>query len=157
MLVGEHDLARRHMETSIRLNRNDAFVVLNGAFCSQYLGDLEAAAKWREKLVRVDPLLSAVTREVLFDNDYMTRRYADAIGLFRTWHRPPVHIYGELAAACAQLGRMEDAQVAVAEFEQRKPAGYDFAAVAKAHARMCARREDAEHWLGGYRKAGLLA
>jgi hypothetical protein len=93
----------------------------------------------------------------LFDNDYMTRRYANAVENFRMWQRPPVHMYSELAAACAQLGHMEDARVAVAEFELRKPAGYDFAVVARAHARMCAKHEDAEHWLEGYRKAGLLA
>ncbi len=35
------------------------------------------------------------------------------------------------------------------------PHGYDFAEVAHVHARMCARQEKGDHWLEGYRKAGL--
>ncbi len=35
------------------------------------------------------------------------------------------------------------------------PHGYDFAEVAHVHARMCARQEEGDHWLEGYRKAGL--
>lgn len=34
------------------------------------------------------------------------------------------------------------------------PTGYDVAKATKAHIRMMKRREDVEHWLEGYRKAG---
>ena len=61
---------------------------------------------------------------------------------------------GTLAALKAH--RMEDASAAAAEFERLRPDGYDFAEFAHAHVRMCGRPEDREHWLEGYRKAGLL-
>jgi TolB-like protein len=156
-MIGNHDLTRRHIERAIALNPNDLVVVRFAGQILAYLGEHGDALKWLGRYLRLDPYFADGVRETLFDTYYMARRHEDAITSFRGWANPPPHMSCELAAACAQLGRMEDAQVAVAEFERAKPAGYDFAAVSKAHARMCARREDAEHWLEGYRKAGLLA
>ncbi len=58
--------------------------------------------------------------------------------------------------AALKAHRMEDARAAAAEFERLRPDGYDFAEVARFHGQMCAHTEDREHWLEGYRKAGLL-
>ncbi len=57
--------------------------------------------------------------------------------------------------AALKAHRMEDARAAAAEFERVRPDGYDFAEVAKIHGQMRARPEDRDHWLEGYRKAGL--
>ena len=155
IMVGEHDFARRHIERAIAQNPNDINVLRNSAAIYAYLGDHEAAMKWHDRHLRREPLFPDRTREILFDTYYMARRYDDAISLFRSWRKPPVHMYCELAAACGQLGRMEEARAAIAEFERMKPPDYDFTQVARAHARMCARQEDADRWLEGYRKAGL--
>ena len=85
----------------------------------------------------------------------MARRYDEAIKVFHGWRNPPPHMYAEFGAACAQLNRMDEARAAIARFEQTRPRGFDAAEVARAHARMCARMEDREHWLDGYRKVGL--
>jgi hypothetical protein len=50
---------------------------------------------------------------------------------------------------------MDEARAAVAEFEKRKPDAYDLGAFLRTHVRMCARREEADRWREGYRKAGL--
>ncbi len=155
LMVGDHSLARRYFEKAVALNPNDIVVIRFAPQILAYLGDHDEALKWNRKYLRVDPHFADAHREALFDTYYMTRRYEDAILLFRGWRSPPIHMHCELAAAYAQLGRMEDARAAVAEFERLKPAGYEFAAFARAHARMCARPEDAAHWLDGYRKAGL--
>ena len=61
-----------------------------------------------------------------------------------------------LAACYVQLGRMTEAQEAVANYEREKPADADFPRYAAAHCRLCLRQEDADHWMEGYRKAGLI-
>ena len=63
---------------------------------------------------------------------------------------------GILAACYAQLGRMEEARHAAKLFEEGRPADSNFSFYASAHARLCKNREDADHWLEGYRKAGLI-
>ena len=154
-MIGNHDLARRHIEKAIALNPNDITVIRFAEQILAYLGDHVEALKWNSKYLRLDPHFAEGVRETLFDTYYMTRRYEDAIASFQGWPNPPPHMYCELAAGYAQLGRMDDARAAVAEFERIRPAGYDFAMVSRAHARMCRRQKDADHWLEGYRKAGI--
>ncbi|MDX1440291.1 MAG: hypothetical protein R3284_10360 [Rubricoccaceae bacterium] len=64
-------------------------------------------------------------------------------------------MYSALAAAYAQLGRMDEARSAITQLELRKPDGFDPVQVIRTHAGMCARVEDRNHWLEGYRKAGF--
>ena len=45
---------------------------------------------------------------------------------------------------------------AAATFNERRPKDSDFSFYAAAHARLCKQPEEAEHWLKGYRKAGLI-
>ncbi len=154
-LIGDHDLARRHIERAIALNPNDITVIRFAGQILAYLGDQAEALKWIGKYLRFDPHFAEGVRETLFDIYYMTRRYEDAIESFLGWRDPPPHMVCELAAAYAQLDRMNEARAAVAEFEKKKPAGYDFGAFLRAHVRMCARAEEAERWREGYCKAGL--
>jgi hypothetical protein len=50
---------------------------------------------------------------------------------------------------------MEEARAAIAQLKRTKPDGFDPIQVIGAHIRMCARLEDRNHWLEGYRKAGF--
>ena len=91
----------------------------------------------------------------MFDANYMARRYDEAIALFRGWPFPPPHMYSELAAAYAQLDRMDEARAALERFYRATPEEFDIAQGKRDHFNMCAHQEDADHWLEGYRKAGL--
>lgn len=93
--------------------------------------------------------------ETLAEASYMLRDYARAIEIYKRWHNPPLHIYVPLAVNYAQLGRMDEARGAIAQFEDKRPDHADFANYAVTHVRMCKRPEDAEHWLEGYRKVGF--
>jgi len=121
-----------------------------------YLGNLDEALKRIAVYQRNSPLHFEASREVLVDVFYMAHRYQDAIEAFQSWRDPPIHMWCELAAAHAQIGQMNESRAAVATFENSKPEGYDVATFCRVHARMCRRPEDAEHWLEGYRKAGLI-
>ena len=153
--VGEHDLARRHVARAISLNPNDAPIMWSCGLALAYLGDHDEALQWHQKALRVDPYFADGFREGMFDANYMARRYDEAIALFRGWPGPPPHMYSELAAAYAQLDRMDEARAALERFYRSTPEEFDIAQGKRDHFNMCAHQEDADHWLEGYRKAGL--
>jgi adenylate cyclase len=156
-MVGEPDLARRHIEIAIKLNPNSYVVMRFAAYVFAALGDHEEGLRWLNRLSRHDPAVSSgdAHREGYFDLFYMARRYEDAIEAFRGWRNPQPHMYLELAAAFAQVDRIDDVRTTMAQFERIRPEGFDAVKVAHSQARTCARQEDADHWLEGYRKAGL--
>ena len=48
-----------------------------------------------------------------------------------------------------------EAHAAFERYERLRPPDADFAYYLAAHVRLCMRQEDADHWVEGYRKAGL--
>ena len=66
ILVGEHDLARQHIEKAIRLNSNDYNVMNFYGIVSGYLGEHEKGLMWKHKVSRHDPLSGDSYREVFF-------------------------------------------------------------------------------------------
>jgi adenylate cyclase len=155
LMMCEHDLARRHIERAISLNPNDGEVMASAAFVLTYLGDHDEGLRWDRVRWRHDPISADGHRENTFDILYMARRYEDAIGAVRGWRNPPIQLHAELAAAYAQNGQPEKAKAALETYLRDLPEGYDIAAMFRQQLRMCAKPEDAEHWLEGYRKAGL--
>jgi hypothetical protein len=59
------------------------------------------------------------------------------------------------AAALAQLGRISEAEAEARRFEAMRPEDWDTTEIMHAYRRMCARSEDGDRWLEGFRKAGL--
>ncbi len=155
IMVGEHDLARRHIERAIKLNPNDYYVMISAALVLAYLGDHGEGLNWIRRLLRHDPNVGKAVQEIIFDVYYMARRYEDAIESIKGWRDPPPHVLAEISAAYAQADRMDDARATLAMYIKTRPAGDTGAEFAHAHVRMCARPEDHDHWLEGYRKAGL--
>jgi TolB-like protein/Flp pilus assembly protein TadD len=155
LICGEHDLARRHIERAIALNPNDPYVALRAGVVEPYLGNHADALRWMRTGMRLDPHFPDPHRENLFDAFYMARDYEQAVRVAREWPNPPHHIYAVLAAVYAQLGRMDEARDAVAMYQRERPKNSEFASLLAAHLKMCARQEDADHWLEGYRKAGF--
>lgn len=64
-------------------------------------------------------------------------------------------MYDVLAACYAQLGEAEEAQAAYRTYQEKRPEGYDEAVAHAAHMKMCRRQEDRDHWVEGFRKAGI--
>jgi TolB-like protein len=154
-IMGEHELARRHIERAIELNPNDYEALFFAGVVFAYLGDHQEGLRWLHKLARHDPFMGDSDREGYFDLYYMMRRYEDAIAIFRGWHNPPPHLYMQLAATYAQLDLMDESRTAMARLEQIRPKGFNPIQVVRAHVQICARQEDRDHWLEGYRKAGI--
>jgi TolB-like protein/class 3 adenylate cyclase/Flp pilus assembly protein TadD len=154
--AGEHQLARIHADKAVALNRNDVTVINAYGFVLSNSGEKDDSLSWLQEAKRLDPLSPAVWLEDLAECHYMLGNYQCAIDLYLSWRNPPLHTYTHLAACYVQLGRMTEAQEAVANYEREKPADTDFPRYAAAHCRLCLRQEDADHWMEGYRKAGLV-
>ncbi len=156
LVAGKHDLAAKHIKRAYMLNPNEISVQINRGITANYCGDSQLGLEMLRTALAHDPLARDHWFESLAEASYMLGRYEDAIELYQQWQNPPVHMLTHLAACYAQLGQMDKARRAVEEFERKRPANSDFDFYANAHARLCKRPEDANHWLEGYRKAGLI-
>jgi tetratricopeptide (TPR) repeat protein len=152
--LGEYERSEKHIERALALNPNDAEVVFRKGLVDNYHGKHEEGMKWLEQAMRMDPHSNQLSLEVVFDALYMLRRYAEAIETFKRWSHPPAYMYAE-AAACALLGDEEAAARFAASFLECCPPHMDAREFARRHVAICRRQEDKDHWLEGYRKAGL--
>jgi TolB-like protein len=157
LMVGDLESARRCIEKAIKLNSNDYVVMLYAGTVLAYTGDIDGGLRWTEKVFRHDPFSIANTsqREGLLEIYYMALRYDDAIDSVTEWRDPPTHVRAEIAATYAQLGRMDEAQAMRRQYESDLPEGYDFNDYLTAQLSMCARQQDRDNWLEGFRKAGF--
>jgi len=155
LMTGDPDMARRCIERAIKLNPNDYVVMFWAGIVLAYLGDIDEGLKWAEKLVRHDPLSIEAHREVFFEAYYLARRYEDAIDSIKGWRDRPPQMLSGIAAAYAQLGRMDEAQEARRHYENHLPQGYNFNDLLAARLRICAHQKDRDNWIEGFRKAGF--
>ena len=155
LLLGQHDRAKLHSDRAIALNPNDVDAILFHGYVTTYLGDAIGGLEWMARAQRLDPYQPESTTEDWMEAYYMSGQYEKAIEAFQQWRNPQFHMYSRLAACYAQLDRMDEARSARAEYERRWPEGFDSAESIAAHMRMCASQEDRDHWLEGYRKAGV--
>lgn len=153
---GEFDLARYHAGLAIKLNPNNTSALNMYGFVLTYLGEAEDGLRAMLEAEKMEVHMPGLSLEAMAETQYLLRDYEAAIETYRRWREPPLHTYVHLAACYAQLGRMDDAQRAVDEYNERRPDDSDLPRYVAQHERICKRREDAEHWLDGYRKAGLI-
>lgn len=153
---GLHDHAQTHAARAVALNPNEIEGLLVQGFVTSYAGDPGQGVKLLKRALDHNPLAPDSDYEMLAESYYLLGEYDDAIKLYQRWRDPPIHMYTHLAACHAQLGQLEDMRQAAAIFNEGRPRGSDFSFYAAAHARLCKEPEQADHWLDGYRKAGLI-
>jgi len=155
IIVGEHALAAYHIDKAIALNPNQYEVMVLATEVKAYLGDYHAAIKWANKAKLSDPYLADNFRETIFEHHYFGGQYELALEQMTGWRDPGPYNYLEAAAAFAQLDRKDEALEAIQQFEDIRPEGWNMEEVIRAHVRMCAKTEDGERWVEGFRKAGV--
>ena len=94
-------------------------------------------------------------RENYIDMYYLAGRYQDCVDQLVGWPDSPPHVQVEVAAALAQLGRTNDARAIIERVTAEAPEGWDVAKVARACQNMCARPEDGDRFIEGFKKAGI--
>lgn len=156
ILAGSHDLADANSSKAVELNRNDIFAMLIRGYVVSYLGDPAAGVAQLNDALRYDPHTPYYFYEQCAEANYMLRDYERAIEIYNRWQNPPAHMHILLAVNYAQSGQMDKANAAMAAFGEKHPEIFDYTSFSSTHVRMCKRAKDAEHWLDGYRKVGLV-
>jgi adenylate cyclase len=156
MLCGEWRAAMTHAERATLLNPNDSTAHNSLAQALTYAGQPERALESFARSERIAPYLPDDVRfDCLCDCYYMLRQYDKVIEIHQRHQNVPALLYLVLAATYAQLGRNEDVKDAILNYQRHRPADHDAKTIIKYQVQMCARPEDREHWLEGYRKAGF--
>ena len=155
IICGDHDLARSHVERAVAINPNDIWARHAYGIILTYCGEPSDGAKWMVETQRLDPHPPDFLLEMLAECRYLLGEYEALIEIYTRWQNPPLHMYTQLAAAYAQLDRMDESRAAFETYQRLRPPDADFAYYLAAHMRLCKRQEDADHWLEGYRKAGF--
>ncbi|MDX1432790.1 MAG: adenylate/guanylate cyclase domain-containing protein [Gammaproteobacteria bacterium] len=145
----------RHSDVSVTLNPHEADVMYCRAYHLAYFGRHEEALEWLDRLRALNPVSTYMLSECYADIYYMMGRYDEAMETFRGQADVPAQVQVVFAACLAQLGRTEDAHACLANMEASRPASFDPSSFINAQIAACARREDAEHWREGFRKAGI--
>jgi adenylate cyclase len=153
--AGEHEQALHHYETAARLNPNNAHVILHLGYCRAMVGDLEQGLKLLRRAMRLNPYHPDWYRESYGEILYMRRDYAAAVDAFnRMSHKAPwTHYF--LAACYAQLGRDAEAQKEVQSFRDVAKEGYSDQDYIGMDLLVHGDPSIKDHWLEGFRKAGL--
>src|SRR5262249_7821450 len=121
-----------------------------------YAGELQQALDCFARSERLEPYSPDDWRlDLLCDCHYMGRNYPKVVELHGTYQNVPAFLYLILAAAHAQMGEVELAKTAVDNYERLRPPGHDSRTMIKSQMLMCWRQEDRDHWIEGYRKAGI--
>jgi len=147
--------ALMHYQQAITLNSNDAdgAAQMGGLFID--MGRFSEALDWFQRAVRLNPLHPAWYLYGIGEAYYGARQYARAIAPLRAAvNRFPNFITPRrhLAAAYAQMDRLEEARAEIATVRELDPS----VCLALYRGRLrYEKMEDLEHYLDGLRKAGL--
>jgi adenylate cyclase len=156
MLCGYWRAAVAHAERATLLNPNDSTALNSLAQALTYAGQPEHALEWFSRSEKISPYLPDDVRfDCLSDCYYMLHQYDKVIEIHQRHQNVPALLYLVLAATYAQLDRIEDMKDAVLNYQRCRPVDHDASTIIKYQLQMCARPEDREHWLEGYRKAGF--
>jgi adenylate cyclase len=154
--AGDYVLASNYATRAVSLNPNDPFVLYVQADTLLYAGgDPKEVLEWLKKSELIEAYAPDDYRiDTLEDCYYILGDYEKIIALHNVY-RLPADLKLVLAAAFAQAGQLENARAAIEEYELTRPAGHEAATTIRRQMNMFALQEHRDHWLEGYRKAGI--
>lgn len=150
---GHFDRALAEYDRAYQLNPNDADLLAEIAEMRIYVGQPQEAVRLIRRAMTLNPHFPDWYLWNLGWAFYHEKRYDDALREFARMSEPQNDIWLFVAAAHAQLGNREEAEVALKTFLQNRNAPYTIADAKKRG--NFRRKEDEEHWIDGLRKAGL--
>ena len=155
--LGNHALARQHLERARTLNPNSARVLGYWAMLLAYNGDPQGAVDSYNYAARLDPLSADNLRlEILAESYYMMREYEKSLAVLESMLKLPIfYVHQQMAICYAQLGDVEACRKSMEKYREQLPASYDEQLLFESHLRLCAQHEDRDHWREGYRLTGM--
>jgi len=154
-LLGDHEAGRRFAEQAVALNPRDIEALVVHGCVLTLSGQAEAGLALLEQATRDEPRLPPGFRVSLCEGRYLTRDYAGALRALEPIVDATAYVNLMRAACFAQLGQVNIAKNLVEKTLLTAPEGFDPVLFAQTCAAECSSPKDVEHWLEGFRKAGL--
>jgi Tfp pilus assembly protein PilF len=151
LLLGEPITGLRYAEAAARQNPRDAEILVVHGFCLVCCGEAQRGVAMLEKAIALEPYAPPSFYATLSDCRYFVGDYAGSLQALDQILDAASYLQLCRVPALAQLGRLSEAKAIIDE----TPSDIDMKRLAKCFHRICARPEDAEHWLEGFRLAGL--
>ena len=152
---GAYDEAIRSMQRAVTLDANSAEAYVNLALVLTYSGQPAEALTAMETALRLDPKAPQYVHDYHGWVLFMNRRYEEAIEQLKTERDDPRGYFAAetLAMAYAELGRLDEARLALESLLKRSPnLNVEYFRVLYQHFR---REEDLGLYLDALRKAGM--
>ncbi len=146
------DEALRHSEEAVALNPSDAALCAKHGLLLADLGRPAEGIACIERAMRLDPFEARSYCSSLGLALFAARRYPEAIRAIDAAPRPKFYHHVWRAAAYAHLGQLEQARSHAAECMRLAP---DFTIGRFARLEPIRDPADLEHWLSGFRIAGV--
>lgn len=151
LMLGEPIVAKRHIDAAAARSPRELEVMQARGIILAFNGEHSEGLAWLEKAARLESELPPGFHVTLSDTRYLAGDYAGALAALEPIVALPPHLKLLQAAFLAQLGRVEEAKRQIGTI----PAPFDTTRFARNCAAMCALPSDADHWLQGFRKAGV--
>lgn len=155
LMLGNPRKARQLADAAWEICPRDVEVMFKRGAVLTYCGHHKEGEALMEAASALQPHLPPQMGIALAEGKYLMRDYAGAVDAFERLLQIPATDYLTLAAMCGQLGRTEEARALVARAVMMSPPKLNPPQYARMMAQQCAERSDAEHWLEGFRKAGI--
>lgn len=117
-LKSDFELARRQLETAIKLNPNYYWNYCYGCWLLACNGELDASVVQANEAIRLNPLLPGSCLWMLGFTEYLSKHYLQAIEYIGQIAQLEPESHACLAACYAQLDRTEEARIASEEFSR---------------------------------------
>jgi TolB-like protein/Flp pilus assembly protein TadD len=155
LMLGEPRVARNYIESAVTLLPRDTAVMHTHGTILVFCGEHQKGLALMELVHRLERRKSVGLRVALTYGYYLARDYATAVKVYDTILEMPAYVRLLRAISIAQMDHKRKAREEVALATSDAPTGFDPKILAKNVASMCAFKEDALHWLDGFRKAGV--
>jgi TolB-like protein len=155
--LGDLDKAKHHLELACALNPHNPYSIMNLGMTIAFMGAHREGFAMVERGFGLEPRIAPAMQAVPFFCHYLIGDYESAIADFARIDNPFAYFQLLRAASHAQLGQAGLVQRALAEFEERRPEGFDVAGFARVYCDLCRLPEDRERAREGFCKAGLIA
>jgi tetratricopeptide (TPR) repeat protein len=151
LMLGNPAEARRCIDAAAALSPRELEVMQARGIILAFSGEHAEGLALIEAASRLEPTQPVGFHVALGDTRYLARDYRGALAALDRIPNLPPYLQLLRAAFRAQFGGADEAHRLVASVPDR----YDAARFARNWAGMCLLPADAEHWLEGFRKAGI--
>ncbi len=153
----ETEQVRKHFDRAIAINPNDADTLINAAMALAILGEPEEGLALVSTAIRLNPNHPDWYFSFLGGCHFIAGHFVDTIAAMEKAPDALPEVRAILAAAYAQVGRLDEARTEIAEFVRRFPSHWTGQPSIQfvADTFRWGRQESINRLLDGLRKAGL--